>query len=482
MIALLSAWMILPSCTGPGNVDPETEREAVIAVIEEEKAAFYAADIDRIAATWVQDESARKLVIKGEEQYETTGIENILEGDRKALNREIDGKTRWESGYQNYEIDLKGESAEAKFISWHRASTAEGIKETRFRRVAQLEKRKGKWLIREVNLQLINEKDYPPIEESWLSESLADKGKLVIKEENYIVWGCSPVYDDEGKVHVFYSRWPKEGGAWLVNSEIAHAVADHPEGPYGLLGTVMKGRGPGYWDAHSIHNPSVYRVDDKYVMMYIGNDTAKADRWRERAPEAGTQRTGMAVADSPYGPWTRFDAPMIDVDPDSMAWDGYCTVNPGFVKHPNGEYWIYYRAWDRDNDDRRKTGVAFASNLTGPYVKYEGNPVIDKFEGVDGQTEDPTMFYYKGKFHCVIRDMGNWDWFSSLYLESEDGLHWSYPKRAKHRGSTYYDMPSDRRCERDQILMKDGVPEYLFSACQVPGGGQGGCIKLVLSP
>ncbi|MFC2112531.1 glycoside hydrolase family protein [Bacteroidota bacterium] len=320
----------------------------------------------------------------------------------------------------------------------------------------------------------------PLLEESWLSQSLAEKGTLIICEEDYTVWGSSPVYDDEEKVHVFYSRWPKEGGSWLVDSEIAHAVADHPEGPYELLGTVMSGRGEGYWDANSIHNPSVYRVDGKYVMVYIGNDISTAQNWRSKAPEANSQRVGLAIADSPYGPWQRFDNPMIPADPDSMAWDGYCTVNPGFVKHPNGEFWIYYRAWDRNNDDRRKTGVAFAKNLEGPYVKYEKNPIIDKFEGVEGQTEDPVMFYYDGKFHCVIRDMGNWDWYSSLYLSSEDGLFWSYPQRGKHMGSTYYDIPDERRCERDQILMKDGVPEYIFSAVSKPGGSCGGALKINL--
>lgn len=314
--------------------------------------------------------------------------------------------------------------------------------------------------------------------ESWLSLSLADKGKLILQSTDYTVWGCSPVYDDEGKVHVFFSRWPKEGGSWLVNSEIAHAVADHPEGPYKVLGTILSGRGEGYWDANSIHNPSVYRVGEKYALLYIGNDTSKAEKWRDRAPEANSQRIGMAIADSPYGPWERFDAPMIDVSPDSNDWDEYCVVNPTFIHHPNGQFWIYYRAWDRNHDDRRKTGVAFADQLEGPYVKYENNPVIDKFEGVDGQTEDPVMFRYRDRFHCVIRDMGNWDWLSSLYLHSEDGLNWSYPQRAKHTGSHYYDIPDDRRCERDQILMKDGIPEYIFSAVSRPGGSCGGVIKI----
>ncbi len=305
-----------------------------------------------------------------------------------------------------------------------------------------------------------------PVRESWICKSLADSGKFILESqaEEYRVWGCAPVYDDDGKVHVYFSRWPHDGH-WLKNSEIAHAIADHPEGPYHVTGTVLKGRGVGYWDAHSIHNPSVYRVDDKYVLLYIGNDTARQDTWRHRAPAANSQRIGMAIADTPYGPWRRSANPVIDVSPDTMAWDGYCVVNPAFLKHPDGEYWIYYRAWDRRNDGRRKTGVAISEKLRGPYIKYNKNPVID-FPERGGQTEDPYVFYYKGKFHCLIRDMGNYDWLSGLYLQSADGLGWSKYQRGHHRGSHYFPVPEDSRYERVQVLFKEGKPTYLFNSIE----------------
>ena len=305
----------------------------------------------------------------------------------------------------------------------------------------------------------------PRLKESWLCKSLADRGKFILEAdmENYRVWGTSPIYDDDGKVHVFYSRWPLEGGSWLVNSEIAHAVADHPEGPYELLGTVLKGRGPGHWDADSIHNPTIHRVDGKYVLLYIGNDASEKDERWDRAYYAHTQRIGMAIADSPYGPWKRSEEPIIDVSPNPKDWDSYCVVNPAFLQHPNGEYWLYYRAWDRNNDNRRKTGLAVAKSLEGPYIKYDKNPVID-FPERGGQTEDPYFFYYDGKFHCLIRDMGNWDWLSGLYLESENGLDWSDYQRGHHKGAHYFPVPDYARYERVQVLFKDGKPEYLFNS------------------
>lgn len=315
--------------------------------------------------------------------------------------------------------------------------------------------------------------------DSWLTNSLAEKGKIILEAEDSTIWGCAPIYDEEGKVHVFYSTWA-EGEYWLTQSKIAHAVADHPEGPYKKMGVVLEGRQDN-WDKHTIHNPHIQRVDGKYVMLYIGNDTTKQDKWRDRAHAANTQRVGMAIADSPYGPWKRFDQPIVDVSPDSMAWDGYCTVNPAFMKHPNGEYWIYYRCWDRRNDDRRKTGVAIAKNLEGPYEKYMGNPIID-FPERGGQTEDPYFFYYKGKFHSLIRDMGNYDWYSGLYLESDDGLHWGEYQRGHHKGDHYFDVCEKCRYERVQVLWKDGHPEYLFNALMREDKGNCGTVlKIDLS-
>lgn len=78
-------------------------------------------------------------------------------------------------------------------------------------------------------------------------ESVSDFCRLlepvgrILEEEGYYVWCCAPIFDDEGKVHVFYSRWPKQYkmGGWIGRCEIAHAVADRPEGPYKYVETVL---------------------------------------------------------------------------------------------------------------------------------------------------------------------------------------------------------------------------------------------------
>ncbi|MEM6344402.1 MAG: glycoside hydrolase family protein [Bacteroidota bacterium] len=327
--------------------------------------------------------------------------------------------------------------------------------------------------------------DTGPLEESWFCKSLDKKGHRILHDQaGWNVWGCSPIYGEDGRVHVFFSRWPGDHGNWLSKSEIAHAVADKPEGPYKVLGTVLKGRGEGYWDADTIHNPTVHKVGDRYVMVYIGNSMAGGQMWRDRAQYANTQKIGIAVADSLDGPWTRVsDEPIINTSANPRNWDSYCVVNPSLLLHPNGQFWLYYRAWDRDNDDMRKTGLAISDKLEGPYIKYENNPIIDnqKYKK-KAQCEDPYFFHYEGKFHCVIKDMGLRNYHSGLYFQSEDGMQWSKPTQAYHLSTHYFDEPEKQRFERPQILMKDGKPDYLF--CALMGGphnSSGACLKIHLS-
>jgi hypothetical protein len=91
--------------------------------------------------------------------------------------------------------------------------------------------------------------DYSPEVISDFSRKLEAVGRI-LETEDFFVWGCSPIYGEDGKVHVFYSRWPKKYGmgGWIHKSEIAHAVANSPEGPYTYLETVLSSR-PGHFDS-----------------------------------------------------------------------------------------------------------------------------------------------------------------------------------------------------------------------------------------
>ncbi|MCB0589452.1 MAG: glycoside hydrolase family protein, partial [Phaeodactylibacter sp.] len=198
----------------------------------------------------------------------------------------------------------------------------------------------------------------------------------ILETEGYYVWCNSPIYGEDGKVHVFYSRWPEKYGmgGWIHKCEIAHAVADTPEDRFEYVGTILKPR-PGFFDATTCHNPTIHHVDGKYCLFYMGNSNGKTN----------TKRIGLATATSLFGPWEVPNEPLLEAG-EPGAWDDHCTTNPAFLKHPNGEYWLYYKSWNTAEYEQakgqniranRKYGLAVAQQLDGPYRKIEQNPVID---------------------------------------------------------------------------------------------------------
>ena len=318
-----------------------------------------------------------------------------------------------------------------------------------------------------------------PPESNYSDEDISDFCKRlepigrILEEEGYYVWCCAPIFDENGKVHVFYSRWPKQYkmGGWLGRCEIAHAVADSPEGPYTYMGAILSPR-EGYFDARTCHNPTIYYIEGKYWLFYMGSSDGRF----------GTKRIGYAVAKSPWGPWKRCEEPLL-YPGNEGSWDDYITTNPAFLKHPNGEYWLYYKSCNADEYNyqkingiagNRKYGVAFANQITGPYCRYEKNPIVDFSPfGENRQVEDAYIWYENGKFKMLMRDMGFYDHTVGLYFESEDGLNWNKPQIGWFGADAYFEQPPAPkhltrygRFERPQILMKDGKPAYLFTATQ----------------
>ena len=60
-----------------------------------------------------------------------------------------------------------------------------------------------------------------------------------ISEKDWFNWCVSPIQGKDGKIHIFSSRWPAAEGmeGWYGrNAEIAHFVAERPEGPFTYVG------------------------------------------------------------------------------------------------------------------------------------------------------------------------------------------------------------------------------------------------------
>ncbi|WP_460761495.1 glycoside hydrolase family protein [Niabella terrae] len=295
----------------------------------------------------------------------------------------------------------------------------------------------------------------------------------ILELEGYYVWCNAPIFGPDGKVHVFFSRWKaaKKMSGWIRGSEIAHAVADQPEGPYQVLGTVLEPRGGDYWDATTCHNPFISCFAGRYYLYYMGNSNGRTN----------TKRIGLASADSLYGPWTRTDQPLL-LPGTEGSWDDHCTTNPSVIQHRDGRYWLYYKSWNtRDYEQQtgavrgnRKYGVAFAGQPEGPFTKYNGNPIIDfSGHGDNAQLEDAFVWQEKKQFRMIARDMGYKDHQRGIIMHSRKGLHWSRPKTAFYPLRQYVDLPPAPahlhkygRLERPQLLLREGRPVYLFATSQ----------------
>jgi hypothetical protein len=308
-------------------------------------------------------------------------------------------------------------------------------------------------------------------DESSFAKRLTPVGRA-LEQEGYYVWCNSPIEGEDGKIHVFFSRWvAKKGmGGWINGSEIAHAIAPDAESPFEILETVLSPR-PGFWDATTCHNPLIKKVDNQYCLFYMGNSNGKTN----------TKRIGLATAPTLNGPWKRPEMPLLEAGAPG-AWDDHCTTNPAFIKHPDGQYWLYYKSWntkDYETDTglvrgNRKYGLAFADSLEGPYTKYSGNPVIDfSTKGNNRQLEDAFVWMEQKKFKLIARDMGVFNYENGILMESAKGLKWTEPKIAYYAADRYIQqapppphLKKYGRFERPQLLFKNGKPAYLFTTSQ----------------
>ncbi len=100
------------------------------------------------------------------------------------------------------------------------------------------------------------------------------------------------------------------------------------------MAVPASGRG---WDADCTHNPTAHIFDGRYYIYYMGNH-GNGEYWNHR----NNQRIGVAVSDSPTGPFERFDAPLIDVTPGGC--DALMTSNPSVARMADRRYIMVYEA------------------------------------------------------------------------------------------------------------------------------------------
>jgi len=151
---------------------------------------------------------------------------------------------------------------------------------------------------------------------------------------------------------------------------------------------VAVSRGPaGSFDERSIFTPDILAADGKYYLYY------------QCAPEPYNRRSirpvGMSWAESPDGPWQRWDQPVLSPgvgaelvgdadDPNQIArfgaWDSHKIHDP-FVLKREGKIWIYYKGVGYGRRYRHDLGIAWGVAIgdrpEGPFKKSPLNPITN---------------------------------------------------------------------------------------------------------
>jgi hypothetical protein len=293
------------------------------------------------------------------------------------------------------------------------------------------------------------------------------------------VWCCAPALSADGRCHALISTWPESAGfeAWVTHSEVWHAEAPSPAGPFTVTGPVLAGSGGAGWDGRVVHNPCLLPWDGRWVVVYMGTTgpdlppghaTADATWWAYR----NRQRIGVAVADHPRGPWTRLDRPLIDVEPE--GWVHLMTSNPAVARAPDGSWRMLFKtveAGPAPFGGRVLHAVATAASPLGPWTRAP-EPVFTA-AGVRFPVEDPCLWWRDGAWHAIVSDHRgtftgagrSWARFRSC-----DGVAW---EPAAQPLVARLELPwADgavepvERFERPQVLLVDGAPRWIAGAAK----------------
>jgi hypothetical protein len=173
------------------------------------------------------------------------------------------------------------------------------------------------------------------------------------------------------KVGSLYYVW-----YWKVGRNIRWATwyATSPDGfTWTEKGEALPPGEEGSWDDEGCFTPGILVANNKYYLFYSGVNNP----YKTLDLQKSKTRIGIAVSDSPDGPWAKFPTNPVMVPSDDITEFDSHRIDDASIIVRDGKYWIYYkgRQWGKSPRET-KMGVAIANKPEGPYVKYENNPVV----------------------------------------------------------------------------------------------------------
>ncbi len=312
--------------------------------------------------------------------------------------------------------------------------------------------------------------------------------KPAFEMEGYWVWCGSVIKDEKGVYHMFASRWSKElpfHPGWGVSSEIVRATSNKLEGPYTFKEVVFEKRGAGFWDGRSVHNPSIQKCGDTYLLFYMGTtfpypDVTKEDELNHYSlpwlAARSNKRIGIATSKSLEGPWQRSDKPALDVR--AGYFDDFFTSNPAPCVNEDGSVLLVYKTRtyrkppynDKTMDmfSEMKLAVAYTDHYLKPFVRLTNEPLFDTTKG---SLEDPFIWRNSKNYSMIAKD---WSGYYTgtvgalTYATSDNGINWNIEKDFK---ALDMDLPFEDgqihhlgNLDRPFIYIENGEMKAIFTA------------------
>lgn len=331
----------------------------------------------------------------------------------------------------------------------------------------------------------------------------------IFKSDDYYTWCSSVIKGEDGKYHMFYSRWPHGKRAldddsmnyifdgfsgWLKYSEIAYATADKLEGPYHYVKTILKGTGDkNVWDRYTMHNPQVRKFGKYYYLYYISNSFDSAftlpgkprdKKWMHWLQYNCTQKVGVLKAaslkDLVNGKFEKPVGPIMQADNEHSF---EVTTNPTVTQGPDGKFYMMYKS-RKPNVGNMTMWMAVCDTPDGIF-----RTISEVFTKPEMACEDPCLWYdhKRKRFYAAVKYYSNAkvlapDFGDLALITSEDGKTWTpathsliSPKVLQLKGQQQVNLA---HLERPFVFTDDnGQPKALFAAASVEEPSKGDMVK-----
>ena len=182
----------------------------------------------------------------------------------------------------------------------------------------------------------------------------------------------SPVIKVGATYHAWYSKATVDASGY--SASVWHATS--PDGDAWVeRGEAIPTGGPGSWDENGVFTPTTLVADGRYDLFYTA--VPKPFTNDNGGPNATPTAIGVASAETPDGPWRKYEDNPVLTPGAGDAFDSH-RVDDACLIVRDGRYWLYYKGRQKGlGPGQTKMGVAVADRPTGPFAKSELNPIIN---------------------------------------------------------------------------------------------------------